>query len=182
MNVTPMTLPEVLVLEPRIFPDSRGHFLETYQESRYQEFGIPSRFVQDNLSRSHKGVLRGLHYQIRQPQGKLIWVVQGVIFDVVVDVRKSSPHFGQWAGIELDSQDYRQVYIPPGFAHGFCVLSSEAIVIYKVTDFYAPQEERGIRWDDLSLGINWPTAEPIVSPKDRQYPGLKEILPQDLPA
>jgi len=182
MKVTPTPLPDVLLIEPIIFPDSRGHFLETYQAARYQEFGVPSRFVQDNLSFSLKGVLRGLHYQLGRPQGKLVWVVQGVIFDVVVDIRKSSPRFGRWMGMELDSRDYRQVYIPEGFAHGFCVLSSEATVIYRCTDYYAPKEERGIRWDDPSLGINWPVSDPILSPKDLLYPGLKELLPTNLPA
>jgi len=182
MKVTPTQLPEVLLIEPRIFPDPRGHFLETYQADRYQEAGIPGRFVQDNLSYSLKGVLRGLHYQLGRPQGKLVLVAQGVIFDVVVDIRKSSPRFGRWMSIELDSRDYRHLYVPEGFAHGFCVLSSEATVIYKCTDYYAPAEERGIPWNDPSLGIDWPINDPILSTKDLVYPNLQDEAPDQLPA
>ncbi len=181
MKVTPTKLPEVLLLEPKIFPDDRGHFLETYQADRYRECGVPARFVQDNLSYSIKGVLRGLHYQLGQPQGKLVWAVQGRIFDVVVDIRKSSPSFGHWISLELDGDSYRQLYVPEGFAHGFCVLSAEAVVIYKCTDYYAPKEERGIIWNDPGLGIDWPVKDPLLSPKDLIYPTLHQAGRDQLP-
>jgi dTDP-4-dehydrorhamnose 3,5-epimerase len=181
MKVTPTNLPEVLLIEPRVFADNRGHFLETYRAGRYLESGIQKKFVQDNLSYSKKGVLRGLHYQLGHPQGKLVWVVTGVIFDVVVDIRKSSPNFGKWVNVVLDSRSYRQLYIPEGFAHGFCVTSDAAIVLYKCTDYYAPQDDWGIRWDDPTLGIDWPVVEPILSAKDSGYPGLKDLSAEDLP-
>ena len=181
MKVTPTNLPEVLLIEPKIFPDARGHFLETYQADRYRDCGVPSGFVQDNLSYSLKGVLRGLHYQLGRPQGKLIWVVQGRIFDVVVDIRKSSPRFGRWLSLELDGDSYRQLFVPEGFAHGFCVLSAEAVVIYKCTDYYAPAEERGIIWNDPGLGIDWPVQDPILSPRDLDYPTLQQAGRDQLP-
>jgi dTDP-4-dehydrorhamnose 3,5-epimerase len=181
MKVTPTNLPEVLLIEPRVFADNRGHFLETYRAGRYLESGIQKKFVQDNLSYSKKGVLRGLHYQLGHPQGKLVWVVTGVIFDVVVDIRKGSPNFGKWVNVVLDSWSYRQLYIPEGFAHGFCVTSDAAIVLYKCTDYYAPQDDWGIRWDDPTLGIDWPVVEPILSAKDSGYPGLKDLSAEDLP-
>jgi dTDP-4-dehydrorhamnose 3,5-epimerase len=181
MKVTPTNLPEVLLIEPRVFADNRGHFLETYRAGRYLESGIQKKFVQDNLSYSKKGVLRGLHYQLGHPQGKLVWVVEGVIFDVVVDIRKSSPNFGKWVNVVLDSRSYRQLYIPEGFAHGFCVTSDAAIVLYKCTDYYAPQDDWGIRWDDPTLAIEWPVVEPILSAKDSGYPGLKDLSAEDLP-
>lgn len=175
-------LPEIIIIEPDLFKDNRGHFLETYQAQRYVEHGIPERFVQDNLSYSGRGVLRGLHYQIGKPQGKLVWVVQGEVFDVAVDIRRGSPTFGKWMGVTLSSDKYRQIYIPEGFAHGFCVTSETAIVVYKCTDYFAPKQERGIRWDDPSLGIEWPVAEPVLSDKDREYPTLEEMPVEDLPA
>ena len=181
MKVTPTKLPEVLLIEPRIFPDARGHFLETYQADRYRDCGVPSRFVQDNLSYSLKGVLRGLHYQLGRPQGKMIWAVQGRIFDVVVDIRKSSPRFGRWLSLEFDGDSCRQLYVPEGFAHGFCVLSAEAVVIYKCTDYYAPAEERGIIWDDPGLGIDWPVKDPLLSPKDLIFPTLQQEPRDQLP-
>ncbi|MBE9580331.1 MAG: dTDP-4-dehydrorhamnose 3,5-epimerase [Proteobacteria bacterium] len=175
-------LPEVIIIEPDVYRDERGHFLETYQAGRYFQYEIPSSFVQDNLSFSGRGVLRGLHYQIGKPQAKLVWVVQGEAFDVAVDIRRGSPTFGKWVGITLSSEKYRQVYIPEGFAHGFCVTGEYVILAYKCTDCYAPKEERGIRWDDPSLAIEWPVATPILSDKDGAYPTLKEIPPEELPA
>jgi dTDP-4-dehydrorhamnose 3,5-epimerase len=182
VRVKSTDLPDVLLIEPRLFKDERGHLLEIYQAERYLEHGIPAKFVQDNLSYSAGNVLRGLHYQLGQPQGKLVSVVQGRIFDVVVDLRKNSPNFGQWISITLDARDFRQLYLPQGFAHGFCVISDSATVLYKCTDYYAPHEERGIRWDDPFLGINWPVAKPILSPKDQAYPGLESLPASELPA
>jgi dTDP-4-dehydrorhamnose 3,5-epimerase len=171
----------LVVLEPQVFTDERGHFLETYQAERYGEHGIPEGFVQDNLSFSTRGVLRGLHYQLGRPQGKLVYVVQGEVFDVSVDIRSGSPTFGHYEGIVLSSDSYRQVYIPEGFAHGFCVLSESAIVLYKCTDYYDPKEERGIRWDDPSLSIAWPISAPVLSKKDSTYPVLKDMSTEQLP-
>lgn len=182
MNISPHpALPEILIIEPDVFRDDRGYFLESYNRQRYQGHGLPERFVQDNLSFSKHGVLRGLHYQLGVPQGKLVWVVHGEVFDVAVDIRKNSPSFGRWVGLMLSSETCKQVYLPEGFAHGFCVLSRDALFAYKCTDYYAPREERGIRWDDPSLGIEWPIAAPILSRKDSGYPGLDEISPDDLP-
>lgn len=169
-------LPGVLVLAPRVFEDGRGYFLESFNARRFAEVtGIDARFFQDNLSRSRYGVLRGLHYQLRQPQDKLVSVVRGAIFDVAVDIRRSSPHFGRWVGVELSDANHRQIWVPAGFAHGFIVLSETADVIYKTTDYYAPQHERTLLWNDPQLGIAWPgTAEPVVSDKDRQGSRLAE--------
>jgi dTDP-4-dehydrorhamnose 3,5-epimerase len=171
---------DVLIVEPRVFHDPRGYFLETYQEERYSRLGLGVRFVQDNLSYSKKGVLRGLHYQVGRAQGKLVWVAKGEIFDVVVDVRRSSPTFGRWFGMRLNGEGATQLYIPEGFAHGFCVTSEEAIVCYKCTDYYSPAHERGIRWDDPDLGIQWPISDPILSEKDSRFPFLKELSHEDL--
>jgi dTDP-4-dehydrorhamnose 3,5-epimerase len=182
MKVRTTEFPEVLVIEPRLFTDERGHFWETYNSERYREHGIPARFVQDNLSLSLKGVLRGLHYQLGRPQGKLVWVVDGEVFDVVVDIRRSSPNFGRWISFTLTGQDCRQLYIPEGFAHGFCVLSDSVTFLYKCTDYYSPQEERGVPWDDSSLGIDWPVKKPILSPKDLTYPTLRNVSADQLPA
>lgn len=173
--VTPTALTDVLVLEPRVFGDARGFFLESFNARRFAEAtGVRAEFVQDNQSRSARGVLRGLHYQIRQPQGKLVRVVRGRVFDVAVDLRRSSPAFGRWAGVELSEDNHRQLWIPPGFAHGFLVLSESADFLYKATDYYAPEHERAIRWDDPSVGIDWPIAEqaPLLSAKDRAAPSL----------
>ncbi len=174
-------IPEILIIEPDVFRDDRGYFLETYQRRRYQGHGLPDRFVQDNISLSKQSVLRGLHYQLGVPQGKLVWVIQGEVFDVAVDIRKGSPTFGQWVGWTLSSDSSQQVYIPEGFAHGFCVLSQTALFAYKCTDYYAAGEERGIRWDDPSLGIDWPISNPILSDKDKAYPALRDVAPNDLP-
>jgi dTDP-4-dehydrorhamnose 3,5-epimerase len=174
-------LPEVVIVEPKIFRDNRGFFLETYRENTYREWGIPDRFVQDNYSYSVKGVLRGLHYQLGEPQGKLVWAAQGEIFDVAVDIRRGSPRFGKWEGQWLSAENQRQLYIPPDFAHGFCVKSDYGVVIYKCTRYYAPKEERGVRWDDPQLGINWPVDNPIVSEKDKMLPTLDKAIEKELP-
>ncbi len=174
-------LPEIIIIEPAVFTDGRGHFLETYQAQRYLDHGIPAGLVQDNMCYSVQGVLRGLHYQVGSPQGKLVWVVRGEVFDVAVDIRKGSPTFGKWAGVTLSSDTYTQIYIPEGFAHGYCVTSKIAILAYKCTDYYAPEEERGIRWNDPSLEIKWPVQEPILSDKDGAYPTLENLPVTNLP-
>ncbi len=181
MRVTPTELPEVLVVEPRVFGDERGYFLETFQARRYAQAGIPGPFVQDNLSFSRRGVLRGLHYQHPHGQGKLVWVLQGEVFDVAVDIRRGSPTFGRWVGVWLSAENKRQLWIPPGFAHGFCVVSETALFTYKCTDYYAPEAEGTVRWDDPELGIAWPVSDPIVSPKDAAGLRLREIPAQRLP-
>jgi dTDP-4-dehydrorhamnose 3,5-epimerase len=181
MKVTPTSLPGVLLIEPDVFTDARGEFLETHHSARYAEHGIPGPFVQDNLSRSVKGTLRGLHYQLKHAQGKLVMALTGRIFDVAVDIRKNSPAFGRWVGVELSGENRRQLYIPPGFAHGFCVVSETADVLYKCTDLYAPRDERGIVWNDPALAIAWPVTSPLLSNKDRAYPRLAG-MDKDLPA
>ncbi len=182
MKVIDTGLPGVLLLEPKVFGDARGFFMETWQAARYAEAGMPERFVQDNHSRSRRGVLRGLHYQLTQPQGKLVWVTRGAVFDVAVDVRRGSPHFGRWYGCQLDDVNHRQLYIPPGFAHGFCVVSEEADFFYKCTDYYHPQSERGIAWNDPEIGIDWPPLpEVALSGKDQQNRPLSVQAPDDLP-
>jgi dTDP-4-dehydrorhamnose 3,5-epimerase len=167
MKVIPTRLPEVQLLEPRVFGDSRGFFFESWNEREFERAGIRAHFVQDNHSRSDRGVLRGLHYQIRQPQSKLVRVVAGEIFDVAVDIRRSSPSFGRWEGVRLNADSHNMLWVPAGFAHGFCVLSDFAEVIYKTTDFYAPEHERCILWNDPDLGIVWPLqSAPALSAKD----------------
>ena len=167
MNFLASELPDVLILKPRVFEDERGFFLESYQKERFAAAGISFEFVQDNHSLSQQGVLRGLHYQIQQAQGKLVRVISGEVFDVAVDIRRSSPTLGQWMGIHLSAQNKTMLWIPPGFAHGFYVLSEQAEVLYKATDYYAPQWERTIFWNDPALGIRWPKGPaPIVSAKD----------------
>jgi dTDP-4-dehydrorhamnose 3,5-epimerase len=174
-------LPHIVVVQPRIFGDGRGHFLETFHVERYAEHGIVKTFVQDNVSYSAKGVLRGLHYQLRHAQAKLVWVVTGEVYDVAVDIRRGSATFGKWFGVMLSAKDCTQLYIPEGFAHGFCVTSDTAVVQYKCSDYYAPKEERGIRWDDPSLAVDWPVTAPVLSDKDAAYPFLNEISADDLP-
>lgn len=167
MNFVPSNLPNIIIIQPKVFEDERGFFLESYQKQRFAEAGISYEFVQDNHSLSRQGVLRGLHYQIRQPQGKLVRVISGEVFDVAVDIRRSSPTFGQWMGINLSAENKTMLWIPPGFAHGFYVLSEQAEVLYKATDYYAPQWERTILWNDPDMGIRWPEGPaPIVSAKD----------------
>jgi dTDP-4-dehydrorhamnose 3,5-epimerase len=170
-----LEIPELIFIQAQHFADSRGFFLETYRASDFAAHGIPSRFVQDNLSHSSYGVLRGLHYQKRpKAQGKLVMVLRGEIFDVAVDIRQGSPTFGRWAGVTLSADRFGMIYIPAGFAHGFCVLSPEADVLYKVTEDYAPELDRGIVWNDPSIGIRWPIAEPLLSTKDAQLPLLRD--------
>lgn len=168
MKIIQTEIPDMLIIEPQVFGDERGFFLESYNEKAFQDkAGISEHFVQDNHSRSAKNVLRGLHYQIQQPQGKLVRVVVGAVLDVAVDLRKSSKTFGQWIGIHLTAENKKQLWIPPGFAHGFVVLSDYAEFLYKTTDYYAPQHERCILWNDPDLGIDWQiTEEPILSAKD----------------
>ena len=169
MKAQPTAIPDVVVLEPKVFGDARGFFLESFNQRAYnQATGLEVEFVQDNHSRSARDVLRGLHYQLQQPQGKLVRVVHGAVFDVAVDIRKSSPHFGRWVGTELSEDNHRQLWIPPGFAHGFLVLSDSADFLYKTTDYYALEHERAILWNDPSIGIDWPlTTEPLLSTKDK---------------
>lgn len=170
MNVQPTALAGVLILEPRLFEDARGFFYESFNQRAFDEAtGLSRPFVQDNHSQSRRGVLRGLHYQIQQAQGKLVRVLRGEIFDVAVDLRRSSPTFGQWTGALLSAQNRRQLWVPEGFAHGFLVTSEEAEVLYKTTDFYAPAHERSLRWDDPALAIGWPLQDPpLLSAKDAE--------------
>jgi dTDP-4-dehydrorhamnose 3,5-epimerase len=183
VKVTPTELPGVLLVEPRVFGDARGFFLETFHAERYAGAGIVGPFVQDNLSRSVKHTLRGLHFQEPQPQGKLVHVLRGAVWDVAVDVRNGSPHFGAWVGLELSEDNRRQLWIPPGFAHGFCVLSDSADFFYKCTDFYAPESERCVRWNDPAIGIRWPVRSPRLSAKDAVAPALADssVLPDYRP-
>jgi len=168
-------LPDVILIEPDVFPDARGFFLETYHARKYREGGITPTFVQDNHSRSERGTIRGMHAQRRHPQGKLVRVVYGEIFDVAVDVRRGSPTFGRWVSMVLSAANRHQCYVPPGFAHGFCVTSDAAEIEYKCTDFYDPTDELRIRWDDPAIGIAWPACTPLLSDKDRTAPLLAEI-------
>ena len=182
MNIIQTKLPEVLLFKPKVFADERGFFYESFQQSRYAAAGINLFFCQDNHSRSTQGVLRGLHYQTQQAQGKLVTIIRGAVFDVAVDIRRNSPTFGQWVGEILTDENHHQLYIPPHFAHGFYVLSAEADFYYKCTDYYYPQYDAGIRWDDPNIGIDWPLiAEPLLSDKDLAQPLLKNIDPNRLP-
>ncbi len=178
MKITPTSLPEVLIIEPRVFGDARGFFTESWNEQVFdQAVGHAVRFVQDNHSRSVRGVLRGMHFQLPpHTQGKLVRVVNGAVFDVAVDMRRSSPNFGRWDGIELSAENHRQLWVPPGFAHGFLVLSETADFLYKTTDYYAPQAEGCLRWDDPTVGINWPATgvAPMLAEKDAKAPLLAE--------
>lgn len=177
MKVTPTKIPDVLVIQPKYITDSRGFFMEAYNHKRYKELGINLDFIQDNHSGSKKGVLRGLHYQIKFPQGKLVSVIRGKVYDVAVDIRQSSPYFGQYVAEILSEENRKQLYIPPGFAHGFYVLSDWAEFIYKITDIYAPEWERTIAWDDPTLNINWPITkdgELIISEKDSNGQGFSK--------
>lgn len=171
-----MEIPELLLISPKIFKDGRGYFMETYKETDFKAMGIDQVFVQDNFSRSSKKTIRGLHYQISpRAQGKLIMVTYGEVYDVAVDLRKSSPTFGKWLGVSLSDNDSNMFYIPPGFAHGFCVLSDVADFIYKVTAEYDRELERGIIWNDPALNIEWPISEPLLSAKDQELPALDEV-------
>jgi dTDP-4-dehydrorhamnose 3,5-epimerase len=176
MRFIPTTIPDVIIIEPKVSADERGFFLESYQKQRFSEAGIPFDFVQDNHSKSQQGVLRGLHYQIQQPQGKLVRVVAGEIFDVAVDIRKSSPTFGKWVGDFLSAENKKMLWVPPGFAHGFYVTSLTTEVLYKTTDYYAPQWERSILWNDPAINIDWHTngQPPTLSPKDKAAKTLEQ--------
>jgi dTDP-4-dehydrorhamnose 3,5-epimerase len=180
VKATRLAIPEVVLLEPKVFGDARGFFLESFNQRAFREAtGVDVQFVQDNHSRSARGVLRGLHYQIRQPQGKLVRVVRGSVFDVAVDVRRSSPTFGRWVGAELSEQNQHQLWVPAGFAHGFVVLSESADFLYKTTEYYAPEHERCIAWNDPAIGIDWPLAAhgiqaPVLSSKDTAGASLRE--------
>ncbi len=186
MNIITTNLPGVIVIEPKVYGDKRGFFLETFREDVLLQAGINAHFVQDNHTRSSQGVLRGLHYQMTQTQGKLVRVAAGSVFDVVVDVRSSSPTFGQWYGTELNEDNVKMIYVPPGFAHGFVVLSETADFIYKCTDYYHPESEQGIAWDDPDLNIDWSIAEIAekisLSDKDKQNVKLKDQPAEKLPA
>jgi len=175
VKVTPTGIPDVVVIEPVVHRDGRGFFLESYHADRYREHGITGPFLQDNHSRSGARTLRGLHLQLRRPQGKLVRVIEGEVFDVAVDVRRGSPTFGKWVGVHLTAENFRQVYVPPGFAHGFCVLSDVAQLEYKCTDLYDPASEIGIAWNDPAIGISWPVTDPLLSARDRQHPTLAQV-------
>ena len=174
-------IPGVMLLEPKVFKDSRGFFMETFHQNKYAEMGIDHAFIQDNYSHSTQGTLRGLHYQLKHPQEKLIYVITGEIFDVAVDIRQGSPTFGQCVGEYLSDQNKRQIFIPEGFAHGFCVTSETADVLYKTTDLYNPDDEYGVLWSDPDIGVDWPVEVPIVSDKDKQYPRLRNAIETQLP-
>jgi dTDP-4-dehydrorhamnose 3,5-epimerase len=181
MQVTPQAFPEILLIEPKLFRDRRGHFLEIFQAQRYPDFGMPATFVQDNISFSHEGVVRALHYQLRFPQGKLVIPLTGEIWDVVVDVRRGSPTFGRHLAVTLTADPCRQLYVPPGFAHGFAALAEATTVLYKCTDLYHPEDEYGIAWNDPDLAIPWPVAAPLLSDKDQVHGRLKDLKPEQLP-
>jgi dTDP-4-dehydrorhamnose 3,5-epimerase len=181
VKVTPLAIPDVLLVEPRVLEDERGFFLETYREERYAALGIAGRFVQDNLSSSRSGVVRGLHMQHPRAQGKLVQVVSGEVLDVAIDLRRGSPTFGRWVGTKLSGDNHHQLWIPPGFAHGFAVVSDRALLAYKCTERYAPEHELGVAFDDPALAIDWQVAAPIVSANDRKLPRLGEIDPERLP-
>ena len=175
MEIIQTPLEGFLIIEPDVYEDDRGFFLETYREERYNQAGITDKFVQENHSRSVKGVLRGMHFQIQKPQAQIVTVIQGKIFDAVVDIRKKSRTFGKWHGVILDANiQQRQVYMSPGFAHGFCVLSDQAIFQYKCTEIYHPEDEYGIRWDDPQISINWSITNPVISDRDLKLPFLVE--------
>jgi dTDP-4-dehydrorhamnose 3,5-epimerase len=181
VKVTPTRLAEVLLVEPAVHGDARGFFLETYSAARYRDAGITEAFVQDNLSFSARGVLRGLHLQHPHAQGKLVSVLQGAVFDVAVDVRVGSPDFGRWVGVHLSAENKRQLYVPPGFAHGFVVTSETALFSYKCTEYYHPETERSVRWDDPRIGIDWPIVDVSLSKKDREAPLLADLPLDALP-
>ena len=182
MKINKTNLEGVLHIEPKVFGDARGFFLETYNKSRYSEAGFPDvEFVQDNHSRSSQGVLRGLHFQLNHPQGKLVQVVSGAVFDVAVDIRVGSPTFGQWYGCELSAENHHQLWIPPKFAHGFCVLTETADFMYKCTDYYHPEDEGSVLWNDSALNINWQLESPLLSDKDAAAPCLADIPHDNLP-
>ena len=175
MNILPTSLKGLRIIEPNVFEDERGYFLETHHHERFQLAGLDANFLQDNLSFSKQGTLRGLHFQLTKPQTKLVQAVTGEIFDVAVDIRPESPTFGKWSGVLLSKENKRQLFIPGGFAHGFCVLSESAHVAYKCSDYYSPEDEGGILWSDPAIAIDWPVIEPTLSAKDQQYPLLIDL-------
>ena len=181
MTVEETALPGVLLVERRVYQDARGHFSELYHERAYRAAGLDAHFVQDNVSASGRGVLRGLHFQHPHGQGKLVSVLAGGVFDVAVDVRRGSPHFGRWVGYDLTAENGRQLWIPPGFAHGFVVVGDGATVLYKCTHFYAPESEQALCWDDPDVGIAWPVGAPVLSPKDAAAPRLRDVPAGRLP-
>ena len=181
IRISATDLPGVLLIEPRVFEDPRGFFLETHHQRKYSEAGLDVQFVQDNQSHSKRNTLRGLHYQRIHPQGKLIYAAGGEIFDVAVDLRRSSSTFRKWYGVRLSSENHLQIYIPPGFAHGFCVLSDRADVVYKCTDFYYEDDDLGVLWSDPDIGIQWPVSEPLLSSKDSALPALSQLTADKLP-
>ena len=181
MKINPTELPDAWVIEPDVYGDDRGYFMEIYNSGKYLDAGIRYSFVQDNISMSKKHCLRGLHYQFPEGQGKLVWVVEGAVFDVIVDIRRGSPAFGRWVGTEVSSKNKKQLWIPPGFAHGFCVISEYAVFMYKCTDFYVPSSEYTILWNDPEIMIDWPLKSPVLSSKDQNGKPLNKIAPQYLP-
>jgi dTDP-4-dehydrorhamnose 3,5-epimerase len=181
MKVFETELPGVLLVEPQVFGDHRGFFIETFHADRYRQWGIPGPFVQDNYSRSYKGVLRGLHFQLRHPQGKLVQVTRGEAFDVAVDIRRGSPTFGHLYSTTLSDDNHRQLYVPPGFAHGFCALAETVDFMYKCTEFYHPEDEGGVLSTDPDLGIQWPVSEPQLTESDAHYPRLRDLTDEQLP-
>jgi dTDP-4-dehydrorhamnose 3,5-epimerase len=180
MNVLTCDISGLLTIEPKVFGDARGFFLESWNLRRYREAGVGADFVQDNVSFSRRGILRGLHFQNPNPQGKLLQVLQGEVFDVAVDIRRSSRTFGKWHGLVLNAENKRQFYVPPGFAHGFAVLSETALFHYKCTEFYSPADETAIRWDDTDIGIEWPLNEPLLSDRDAKGLRLRDVPPEQL--
>lgn len=182
MKIHPTRLKGVVIIAPKVFSDPRGFFLETYQAQRYKKFGITHEFVQDNMSYSIRNTLRGLHYQYPHGQAKLVSVIKGTVFDVAVDIRRDSPTFGQWEGVRLSADNHHQLLVPEGFAHGYCVLSEDAIFSYKCSDYYAPTAEHGIAWNDPDIGITWPVENPLFSEKDGRYGRLRDVPLSDLPA
>lgn len=180
MNFESLDIPDVKLITPKVFGDQRGYFKETFRRHIFDEQGIYEDFVQDNCSLSKKGAVRGLHYQIERAQAKIVMVAKGEVLDVAVDIRKSSPTFGRHISMVLSDSNHKMLYIPTGFAHGFAVLSDEAVFLYKTTDYYHPEGERGIKWNDKEIGIDWKFDEPIISEKDQKWPALKEVPEEDL--
>ena len=181
LKCTEKSLPGVLQIEPMVFEDDRGFFLETYHAGKYADAGLNQTFVQDNHSHSRRFTLRGLHYQLKHPQGKLVYVLTGEIFDIAVDIRLGSPTFGRWTGTLLSDSNKRQLYIPEGFAHGFCALTEDAVILYKCSDVHVPECDSGILWSDPGLGIDWPVQNPLLSPKDRNHSRLQDMPADRLP-
>jgi dTDP-4-dehydrorhamnose 3,5-epimerase len=181
MEIHPTDLDGALIIHPRVFSDQRGYFMETYHRPRYAEAGITTEFIQDNLSRSTRATLRGLHFQINHPQAKLVQVIEGEVFDVIVDLRAASPTFGRWTGALLSATNHHQLFVPAGFAHGFAVLSETALFAYKCSDLYTPEDEGGLLWSDPALGIDWRVTDPVLSEKDAAFPPLAQLTPAQLP-